>query len=67
MKIAIMIATFSLLAIGGLAAEGVAETTIGTSILTQNAAAACIEDGVTGTCHTACVYPPRPLDWACPM
>lgn len=64
---AIIVATVTLAALAGLALDAVAERALGEAVLAPSAAASCIEDGVTGQCHTLCVPPPRPLDWACPM
>lgn len=60
-----MIALAALVAVGFVAVDGVLASVGEDGVLTGEAAASCIEDGVTGMCHNVC--PPLPPPWVCTM
>lgn len=61
-----IIAFAALVALGAVAFDGFAESVGVDGVFTQDAAASCIEDGVTGRCWNVCP-PGLPDGWACPL
>lgn len=64
---ATFLAAMAMLAVAGVAYDGIADRADGEGLLTGSAQASCVYDEITGTCHSTCIPPRQPLDWACPL